>query len=249
MPHTKVIVSGDTIEVFKYSGDCARGRRGKRKDSSRGYKRYRKAFTFREDNARRRKINFERLVRANCSEHEPPAFITVTMASLCPLPVAYGLFSRFTTKLRRVYGHQFRYIAVPEFQKRGAVHFHCLAWGLTKEVLENERNSRTLQRYWLRGFIDVMATDGSSRLARYLSKYMSKTLSDSRLCGQKSYCASRNVLRPLSVSLGAFSLAGVCEEITGYPLDDLDLISQKDYDTQWLGRGQYKIYRTKKKQQ
>jgi hypothetical protein len=253
MGYSKVIQSGNVVEIYEYSKDLSP--RKKRKRENKG--RYSKLATRRGDNVLRLKKHFVRLVRANLGGIECPVFLTLTMVEVVRIELAYGFFTEFVSRVRRLYGKTFRYIAVPEFQERGAVHFHVLAWGLPKEIIENEvpsiktigeggdiklgeikRGTRTLQRIWARGTVDCFLTDGSDKLAFYVSKYMSKALHDDRLLRQKAYVCSRNVMRPVSIpSSIAISTA---PEIWGIDLENP--LKEKFFDTQWLGRGRYRVY-------
>lgn len=72
-----------------------------------------------------------------------------------------------------------------------------LLFGVSHEYVKSERSTRYFASLWTHGFTDVIATDGSSKLATYLAKYMSKALADFRLIGKRGYSASHNILRPV----------------------------------------------------
>ncbi|HEV7423767.1 MAG TPA: hypothetical protein VGO21_01100, partial [Candidatus Paceibacterota bacterium] len=129
-------------------------------------------------------------------------------------------------------------ICVPEFQKRGAVHFHALFWGLPEEIFLQERKTRMLAGFWAKGFVYLKETDGNEKLSFYLSKYMAKAFIDPRLKNQKCYVASRNIQRP-KVIVGASPLWPILEDygITGEPLVD------REYDTKYLGKGRYRLFK------
>jgi hypothetical protein len=92
---------------------------------------------------------------------------------------AWSDLKRFSRLMREEFGDDWQYICVPEFQKRGAVHFHMAISGFfpVKQV----------RKYWRRvvgdGNIDITsprkAIDKSSwnpkRIASYLGKYLTKT--------------------------------------------------------------------------
>jgi hypothetical protein len=128
-------------------------------------------------------------------------------------------------------------VLVPEFQKRGAVHFHALYWGLPEALFRKERETRTLSRLWGHGFVFLKETDGHEKLAFYLAKYFTKAYQDPRLRNQKSYVASRNVKRPI-VQKGPFIMSMVLDEygVTEEPLVD------RTYTTKWLGEGRYRLF-------
>lgn len=242
MGYTKFITSGDILEIYEYEKDLPERRKSLKKRSSVRIR----AFTRRTDNVERLKRNFIRLVRSNLGGTESPLFFTFTMVEVVRIEIAYRIFTRFVQRVRRIYGSHSRYIAVPEFQKRGAVHFHVLWWGFPQEVVLNETRNRTIQHLWQRGFIDCFRTDGSPKLASYVAKYMHKALFDDRLYSQKAYVCSRNVLRP--VLLPTSSAFGVSSELWGLDLSPelSPPLREKVFMTKWLGKGRYRMFNIKK---
>lgn len=239
--YTKYIQSGTLVELYTYEKEpiTQRGYIQKRRPQRRGGINTRT----RANSARSRKA-FQRLVRANCVGDVFPALVTLTMFEIVRIDTAYDAFNEFVRKLRRRFGKEFKYIVVPEFQKRGAVHFHALVWGLPYDIISNESRLRYLQALWGEGFLDCIVTDGSSKLAGYLSKYMSKAMSDQRLFSQKAYVSSRNVLR--SVSINSSLPLYYSKELLGVDsVDNLELLYAGEFDTVWLGRCDYKKYQLK----
>src|SRR5690606_15820961 len=93
-----------------------------------------------------------------------PILATLTYRdNFTDLSGAYKHFSAFIQSLRHKFGKTFKYICVPEFQKRGAVHFHALFWGLPENLLSLERKSRTLATIWGKGFVYLKQTDGNEK--------------------------------------------------------------------------------------
>jgi hypothetical protein len=163
------------------------------------------------------------------------------MLQVLPLGHAYKVFSGFIQSLRVYYGKSFRYISVPEFQKRGAVHFHLLIWGISEREILNERLSRNFQHIWQMGFVDCLVTDGSVKLAYYLGKYLVKAQLDRRLLGQKAFVCSRNVVRPRVLPFE--TAVSFSKEIWEIDLStDLPLLS-KEFQSEWLGKGRYNLYK------
>lgn len=94
-------------------------------------------------------------------------------------------------------GGKLEYIAVIEFQERGAIHFHFLAFNIpwVDSLFED------LEFIWYHGDTNVKYLKDkdveSQKLGGYLSKYFSKfSDEDSRLDGRKCYFTSRNLDRP-----------------------------------------------------
>lgn len=236
--YEKVIRSGNLLEYWKYTGTPLNlhGKIKRKTQKESGRTGYRRGTVRRADNIRNATRNFRRLVRANLVGKENPALLTLTMLQELSLKASSRLFTQFSIRLRISFP-KIKYIAVPEFQKRGAVHYHVLIWNLPKEQIQTEGQSRTLQRIWCRGFVDCIETDGSVKLAGYLSKYMSKSMSDVRLGGEKAYHASRNVLRPMSAGASAFS-----DEVKEELGINLQTFAVHKFKTRYLGECTYQAY-------
>jgi len=264
--YTKIVQSGTLIERYVYEKEpIPFQKRRKSKKPQRAYRRRRSADILRTRNT------FFRLVRANLRIDAPPSFLTITMRDITTIGEGWRAFTLFAQRVR---GKKpaFAFVAVPEFQERGAVHFHCLVWGLEDqacyysdqfyydktgkrkrkhicpEAYFCERKSRRIAQWWGHGFVDLFATDGSPKLATYLAKYMSKALLDNRLAGKKSFSASRNLVRVVSVRGGAAidtierMLEGQeigPEGFTGMVGEPLTPTETREYNTTWLGRCQY----------
>lgn len=255
MGYTKIISYGNTLEVYEYEKDVYRlvgGSHGKRKtdsgdtDMDVGRKDSLSerdseiALGKRSDNAKRSVMAFRRLVASNLGGSTRPVLVTLTYRdNFTDLKGSYKHHSTFVQSLRHKFGKAFKYISVPEFQKRGAVHFHALYWGLPETVLLHERETREIAQIWGHGFIFLKNTDGDNKLAVYLTKYMSKAFLDPQLKNQKAYTASRNVLRPL-IQKGSFPIDFVLEEYGAIG----DPIVDRTFYTNWLGEGRYRIFET-----
>ena len=194
----------------------------------------------RQDNVARASMVFRRTILANIDGINHPLLLTLTYKdNQTSVVQGYKDFSSFIKTLRYKYGKVFRYIAVPEFQKRGAVHFHAMFWGLPDTLAKEERHTRMVGNAWGHGYVDLIQTDGSPKLSGYLTKYMAKNFTDYRLMGIKAYTCSRNLKRPEVINgLSNVNLEIVLEE-TGAGMIEFD----KTYDTAWLGRGRHRIYK------
>lgn len=254
MGYNKIISYGNTLEVYEYEKEIYRmvggtSRKGKVASSDPGMDTRRKdPFSEadqaiwvgkRSDNARRSSMAFRRLVASNLGGSTRPILVTLTYRdNFTDLSGAYKHHSTFVQSLRYKFGKNFKYISVPEFQKRGAVHFHALFWGLPETVLLSERETREIAGIWGHGFVFLKETDGNDKLARYLTKYMSKAFVDPRLKNQKAYASSRNVLRPLVQT----------NVPVDYVLEDYravgDPVVDRTFYTNWLGEGRYRIFKT-----
>jgi hypothetical protein len=253
MGYNKIISYGNNIEIYEYEKDIVRlfpvprrdhettdddmgmGASGKDTLSDKGGQEEGK----RADNARRASLAFRRIVSANLGGSSLPLMATLTYAdNFTDLAGAYKHLTAFIQTLRRQFGKDFSYVLVPEFQKRGAVHFHALFWGLPEKLFSQERKTRTLRTLWGKGHVFLKETDGNERIAFYLSKYFTKAFTDPRLKNQKSYVASRNIKRPL-IQTGPFIIDHVLEQ---FGVTE-DAIIDRTFNTQWLGQGRFRLFK------
>lgn len=252
MGYSKIIIYGNNLEVYEYEKDIVkllgRIKRSRKRnpdgesveiDGENTLSRQEKLGK-RQDNARRASLAFRRVVASNLGGSTRPVLLTLTYGdNFTDLKGAYKHFSSFIQSLRYKFKKTFKYVCVPEFQKRGAVHFHALVWGLSKKLVLQERKTRTLAEIWARGFIYLKETDGDEKLSFYLSKYMAKAFVDPRLKNQKCYVASRNVERP-EVIVGASPAWPILED---YGINESFPVVDREYETKWLGKGRYRLFK------
>lgn len=128
---------------------------------------------------------------------DPPIFVTFTFAeNITDLKTANYEFTKFIQRLNYFITNDkknyLKYLVVVEFQKRGAVHYHALFFNMPfiKGI------KKKIEEIWAQGFIKYVATTRIKNLPGYLTKYMTKDLSDPRLNGKKSYFVSRGLKKP-----------------------------------------------------
>lgn len=138
------------------------------------------------DSVKRAKKICLRRVSSAVAEFGSPLFITCTFSGNASDSLyASKALTRFQWRLRSKYPKCVS-IFVPELSPRGRIHFHGLVFNLPLEwgdkvfagrvVTEgSERKTRLLADLWKEGFLDCKQTDGSSKLAFYLSKYITKS--------------------------------------------------------------------------
>jgi len=237
MSYNKIIKYGNKMEVYEYELSPSfdlRAPRKKRVQQNEFVK-----FNKREDNVKQAKINFRRLVEANF-QSENPILLTLThKENMDDISIGYKNLRMFIQALRYRYGKIFKYIAVPEFQSRGAIHFHTLFWNLPSHITpEQERKDRILQKIWGHGFIDLVETDGHEKLSGYLAKYLGKTFVDMRLKNQKAYVASRNIKRPEVIKN-----AMLFPEFYLHLDEDDKAIFDHTYKTRHLGKCRHRLFK------
>lgn len=133
----------------------------------------------------------------------------------------------------------FEYLAIHEYQQRGAIHYHVLIWDDRTTIYEKEIQYRTIQNVWGLGYVDCIKAQGHARLANYLAKYLSKGLEDSRVYGKRLYNASRGISRSQ-----CFTSTEAVNYIQSELIDNnesSEIIYKKQYPTDFMGRCDYQV--------
>lgn len=213
----KIIHCGDTYQIYKF--DKTRSKENKRDrdilpkvsikdiDTDNLYKpdRVEEVKPILLSNAIRSNLNCQRIAKANRDNWE--SFITLTFKeNITDIVYANKIFNSWVSNVRKL-KKDFKYIAVPEFQKRGAVHYHILS-NLGKEdtnivMPQKERTEKTKNlttlfdvKYWSRGFARVDFIKGDyKKIYSYICKYMTKDIDD-KLFGKHRYFNSQNLNKP-----------------------------------------------------
>lgn len=170
-------------------------------------------------------------------------FLTLTFAdNKTDVQECNVLFKAFIRKLREVkHISNLKYLAVIEFQERGAVHYHVL---LNIPYIPQKE----LQNLWGHGFVFINAIEHVDNIGAYIVKYMTKDNTDTRLRGQKAYLFSRNLKKPQKIINHDFDDFDKMEKkiIDEYKLDEIQPIYEANYDTEVLGHCEYKQYNLKR---
>lgn len=123
----------------------------------------------------------------------------------------------FTRYLKRKYGIEFKYLGVPEFQKRGAVHYHLLTNldpKLYPDLMIHQKtviDKNGIEKYmydirnWKHGYTSVFDFDLCVDLDRfnpvlYMMKYLFKDI-DNRLFGRNKVLKSNNLKKGTEILL------------------------------------------------
>lgn len=132
------------------------------------------------------------------------SFITLTFAeNITDIDFANKCFHKWVTSVRRVFA-DFAYLGVPEFQKRGAVHYHLLTNLIPgSNLCPFQSESYALKQYdvkfWTYGFSSVFdvvnSTDTNFNVALYICKYLYKDI-ENRLFGRNKILKSNNLNKP-----------------------------------------------------
>lgn len=210
---TRVRIMGDTVEIRKYSEYLRKLNKGHENpfENERDYSKNEKG-EIRNDSLYRSSQLLDSLV--TCNYKEFVSFLTLTFAkNEKDLTSANRKFNKWTESIRKKFPN-FKYLAVPEFQKRGAVHYHILTNIPCGSDLIPRRRSKTLYnpstnkttvleyyslKYWTHGYssaFDISTTDDNFNIAKYIQKYFWKDIDD-RLFGRRKIMYSQNLEKPI----------------------------------------------------
>lgn len=107
------------------------------------------------------------------------------------------------------------YLAVPEYHKNGAIHFHCMMSGYNGTLKDSGKKTKHGQTvYNARGyysgwtefvkigerFNSVTFEEDYKRVANYLTKYITKDMP--KLYGRRRFLVSKNLIRPITTVNG-----------------------------------------------
>ena len=209
---TKLIKSGDVIEVYQYEVERAIGYKAKKPvntkekhiDPETG-----EILTVeqvkiknRQKNSIKQKMNLIRLANANFTGKDV-RFLTLTFReNLQDIEKANKIFNLFIKnlnyRLKKAGKPTIKYLVVIEFQQRGAIHYHALTkMEFTRVEIIRECWRKASKEYG--GNIDIKRVDRIDNIGAYISKYMSKSSEDLRLAGKKQYWSSRGLKKPLEL--------------------------------------------------
>lgn len=185
----KLIISGNVVELYNYETPVIQsdekkrvGRAGQATTSKEIQKQNREKTAYRARQKVRRFAN----VNFDCNSK----FITLTFEkNITDLSYANSEFTKFIKRLSRKLHMSIEYIAVIEFQERGAIHYHLL---MNVPYIPNAE----LNSIWSHGFVKINKIDNVDNIGAYVTKYMTKDSIDERLKGRKCYFMSRNLKKP-----------------------------------------------------
>ena len=207
----KLVISGKTIETYKYSKWQLSDYKAKRTNYNKDKKNKRSALA-----DHRSTTIICNLV--NCNECLNK-FLTLTFAgNVKDLNIANNEFTNFVKRIKKIYPY-FLYVCVVEFQQRGAVHYHlvCNLEYIKKKELEKVwsngfvqpnrvRNIKDLGRYFVKNFIhynlgQVFATHSDKRKLseKDIAKIENAKKERLQLRGRKKFFCSRGLARPFEI--------------------------------------------------
>ena len=232
----KYIITGDILEVYEYS-QYLKGKGGSNRTTEKSEDIEKSLLNYSNTNQRRRDT-VRRLACCNFNS-KYDKFFTLTFAeNLQNVKECNVIFKNFIKRLKyRFKEIDIKYLAVIEFQKRGAVHYHVLSNIPYIRVEE-------LQELWGSGFVYINAITHVDNIGAYIVKYMTKDNTDLRLQGLKAYQYSRNLKKPYKLINHDLKEFDILEKkiLKKYDLSNKVPIYETIFDTEKLGSCEYKQY-------
>lgn len=118
------------------------------------------------------------------------------------------IFTQWVSNIQR-YLPNLIYVAVPEYHKKGGLHFHLLIGGATAEDLGLVNSGKVVKsgrckgqiiynvsKWNRKGFSTATEILDNNAVKFYLSKYLTKSKVAPRFFGKKRFYVSRNIKRP-----------------------------------------------------
>jgi hypothetical protein len=171
--------------------------------------------------------------------------LTLQDPNLTFLEQTNPFFTSFVRRINReLYGREdrnLRYLAVPERQERGVIHYHTLLFNMP--FIEQGK----LQDIWETGLPEIKAAHGikgivfiavrnNPKVVMYLTKYLVKNFSDPTLQGKRKYFPSVNLLRPI-IEYDSNKV----QEIKSFLLDE-QITYKNTFNTKYNGKVGYRMY-------
>ena len=191
-----------------------------------------------QSSSSRTRNEMRRLINAN---PELLTFLTLTFKeNISDIQLANKIFNRFIVRIRKE-DENFKYIAVIEFQKRGAVHYHLLC-NLDIKNLADATKRRIFkqnfsQNQWKNGFVKVKEVEHVDNMGAYFCKYLSKDMFDERMFRKKKYFCSQNLNRP--IELKGEEAKSFFSKIS----ENAKLLFEKELSSKWVGKVEYRNFK------
>lgn len=192
----KVILCGHFVETYTFEKPVVINRKPTKPKKPIRKELVEEVRRSRRDEYRKRTKNrvvgiVQRLVEANFTKDS--VFLTLTFNNennfdISDLSICNHKLHDFMVKIKNKYS-DFKYLIVPEFQKRGAVHYHMI-------INVQFFKKKYIQKLWKYGFIKLKDIYYLHGIGNYFTKYLVKNSDDDRLFGRRSYFTSKNMRRP-----------------------------------------------------
>ena len=197
---SKIVVSGNIVEVYEYEKGYGKGYQGKNPEGRASEASQEDKEVNRDKVLSRARKKVRRLINANIGQYGEEftaKFLTLTFAEhVTDISTANYEFQKFIKRLNyEVFGQKIiniRYVGVIEFTKKGRIHYHVVIFNIPYV------KAHRIAEIWGNGFIKVNKIDHVDNVGAYVCKYMTKD--NKGLLSKKSYFASQSLFRPIEIT-------------------------------------------------
>jgi hypothetical protein len=195
------VISGSIVEYYNYEKGYPIGIEANNKNGRGG----KNELTEQEKEENREKVmsrarrDLRRIVNSNIGQYGEDftaKFVTLTFREhITDLKSANAEYEKFIKRLNYFMFNSkkanIKYSVVPEFTKKGRVHYHVIFYNLPYVKADK------LAEIWGQGFIKINKIDNCDNVGAYVSKYMTKD--NEEIKGKKSYFNSRGLLESTEI--------------------------------------------------
>jgi hypothetical protein len=242
--YQKLIISGPIFEWFTFHDKPIFYGQGRNKGSLRiGSKEPTEKIA--DTSIYRAKSQIRRLISANAWQWGNddnriylPMFLTLTFKeNIQDLNITHKIFMKYIQRLNYFVNNKkittLKYVAVTEFQKRGAIHYHIIFFNLP--YIERMRLLK-LNKVWGFGFYNLEPVYNEKKMSNYISKYMYKNINNKVFFGRKKYLSSRR-LKKLNVVLDEIHIGKI---ISLLPPESKKMDEERK--SEYTGNYNYKLF-------
>lgn len=232
----RLVISGDFFELYKYATIQNRGY--KKQKIPRPREPEQLELDFDTVNKQKEKTMFSinrtrtlirRIVNSNKDFRK---FVTLTFKeNVIDIEYANRIFSKFIMRLK-YRNPNVKYLAVIEFQNRGAIHYHIV---MNIDYLPNKE----LSRMWGQGFVKINEISHVDNLGAYICKYLQKDMFDNKMFGQKKYFCSRNCIKPEEV----FDEEMIKHILEEHGIEEDEPVYKAEFDNKYTGHVEYNQFK------
>jgi len=226
----RVTVFGKYLEIVQYSEVQMRFQERQRKNTMHQLA---EALEHRADQNRSRAVdNVYKLVMANHGAYGKckTTFMTLTFAeNVTDLRWANYEFTKFIQRLRYETKLDVQYVAVAEFQERGAIHYHLIIFNIPRGW-----TAARIEIVWGHGRLEWRKLYKARNAAAYITKYIVKAQDTLYKKNIRGYFTSRGLIRPQVVF--TMSLDNIAD------WSRLHVLTEQQYETSYCGTIVKKTY-------
>lgn len=244
------IITNNIIEVYTYDNYCC-GKGHDKGTSGRDFESLTNDETKKSNYNKTlsRRNNFIRRYACANFDKNNSKFLTLTFKeNLKDVKKANKEFKLFIKRLKQYINYNFdknfklKYLAVIEFQERGAIHYHmlCNIPYIDLHIIQND--------IWKNGICFINKITHVDNLGAYIVKYITKDVNDFRLMGEKGYLRSNNLIKPKKiVNHNLKSFYNWERKFYDNILKDLKPVYEDEFYNDILGNCNYKQYNLDRK--